>query len=78
LFSVETKRLVLSKSAVNRRLRATMAFKQARFWTNVSYPFEPFLFTGFIHRHGVSRRAHLGIIAPAAAIPHKYLISPIK
>ena len=43
MFSVETKRLVLSKSAVNRRLRATMAFKQARFWTNVSYPF--FIFT---------------------------------
>ena len=27
LFSVETKRLVLSKSAVNHYLRATMAFK---------------------------------------------------
>ena len=38
LFSVETKRLVLSKSAVNHYLRATMAFKRARFWTNVSYP----------------------------------------
>jgi hypothetical protein len=37
-FSVETKRLDLSKSAVNRYLRATMAFKRARFWTNVSYP----------------------------------------
>jgi hypothetical protein len=38
-FSVETKRLDLSKSAVNRYLRATMAFNRDRFWTNVSYPF---------------------------------------
>jgi hypothetical protein len=37
LFSVETRRLALSKSAVNHYLRATMAFKQARFWTDGSY-----------------------------------------
>jgi hypothetical protein len=37
LFSVKTRRLAMSKSAVNHYLRATMAFKQARFWTSVFY-----------------------------------------
>jgi hypothetical protein len=31
-------RFEMSKSAVNHYLRATMAFKRARVWTNVSYP----------------------------------------
>jgi hypothetical protein len=39
LFSVKTRRLELSKSVVIHDLRATMAFKEARFWTNVSCPF---------------------------------------
>ena len=49
---------MLSKAAVNRRLRATMAFKQAQFLTNVSYPFtlEPgdVLFNPSFHWHHVT------------------------